>query len=252
MQNATMPALNGTGQLYSQCAYLWAVPGATLYLPPFGVLNISGVNGDLITFQNMSIIPGTVIAAGTILILGAPQAATSSQLQTSLDKLGGFLNNAASHIVGTPNQLLRWNSVGSTVQLQSVSGMIFLPNPSFATEITPKDSGGAGISTTPIPSAGTGLSAFYDLPNLPASNMLPAQFWVKVHIRLSAVTAETTEANSFKALQSSIELAALNSAYSTHVEVLLPVTSNRLQLEFTKVNARANCYARVRVIGYYF
>jgi hypothetical protein len=250
-EDVTMPAILSTGQLYSECAYLWAVPGATLFLPPFGLVNISGVSGNVITFQNATVAQGQIIKAGTILLIGAPPSQTTSQEQAGLDRLSGFLNGAGANIVGLANQLVRWNQVGSTVQLQAVNGLIFVPNPTFTTEVGPKDNSGGSITTTPIPTATTGVTAYYDLPNLPASNLLPATFYVKVHIRLSVVTAENSEANGFKVTHGGVEIASLNSAYSTHVEVMLPVTSSKLQLEFIKLLNRAGCYARVRIIGYF-
>jgi len=247
-----MPTIGGTGQLFSQCAYQWAVAGCRLYLAPYGSVTMTGVTGNLITFQNVDIANGQVIQAGTLMVMGPPVSASASASQPQLDRLRGFLNGFDSFLTGTANQLLRWNAVGGNVFLQPVNGFIFSPNPSATTEISPKDVGGAGITTTPIPTPGTGLSAYYDMPNLPESNLLPAVFYALVHIRLSAVTAENSEATSFKASQAGTELAALNSVYSIHTEVLIPVTGNKFQLDYLKVASRVGCYARVRVIGYYF
>ncbi len=247
-----MPPINGIGQLYSTCAYLWAVAGATLFLPPFGLLNITGVTGDLITFQNANITQGTLIQAGTLLIQGAPQAQTSSQLVAQLDKLSGFLNNAPGFIVGSTNQLLRWNDVGGSTFLQPTNGMIFHPNPGASTEVAPEDVGGAGITTTPIVTTGTGVTAYYDLPNLPAANLLPATFYALVHLRQSCVTNETTEANGYKIQHNSVEIASMMGTLVNHGECLLPVTGNRLQLTHIKFVNRANVYGRIRILGYYF
>jgi hypothetical protein len=252
-QTVTMPAVNATGQLFSQCAYLWAVPGAVIFLPPFGLINIAGVSGDLITFQNINIPAGQVIQAQTILIQGAPQALSASALVTQLDRLRGFLNTADSYLVGTPGQVMRWNKSGLNTFLQPTDGMLFFPNTSgYNVEISPKDVGGSAITTTPIPSAGTGLSAYYDLPNLPAADLLPATFWVKVHLRLSVAAIDTTSANAFRADHNAVELARMTYQFEEHHELLLPSTSNKLKIDYTKLNAKTNCFARLRVLGYFF
>lgn len=253
-QSFTAPALNTVGQLFSACAYLWAVPGCTLFFPPFGSVQIVGVSGDLITFTNINVVPGTTVQTGTILVQGMPltQQASAIVTQPSLDRVRGFLDGAEAAIVGTVNTLPRWNLVGTDALLQNTPGMIFRFNPNWNAEVLPKNVSGAAISTTPIPSAGTGLNAYYDLPNLPAPNLLPSTFLVKVHIRLSDPASAGTEAVGITVKHAGVNVATLNEAHASHVEVALPVSGSRLQLEFLKGSNRANCYARVRIIGYYF
>lgn len=253
-QSFTAPALNAVGQLFSACAYLWAVPGCTLFFPPFGSVQIVGVSGDLITFTNINVVPGTTVQAGTILVQGPPVTQQGSTIPTvaSLDRVRGFLANAEATIAGTLNTVLRWNQVGSDVLLQNTPGMLFRFNPNWNAEVLPKNVSGAAITTTPLPSPGTGLVAYYDLPNLPAANLLPSTFLVRVHIRLSDPASATSEATGLRVNHSGVSVAALNSSYSNNNEVVLPVSGNRLQLEYLKGNNRANTYARVRIIGYYF
>lgn len=250
----TAPALNAYGQLYSACAYLWCVPGCTLFFPPFGSVLVTGVSGDIITFTNLSIASGTTVQAQTLIIQGPPttQQDTSIVTQPSLNKLRGFLAGNDAVIVGTANQVPRWNQSGAEVLLQNVSGMLFRFNPNWNTETLPKNVSGSSISTSPIPTSGTGLTAYYDLPNLPASNLLPATFLVRVHIRLSDSAAASSDAVGIRVNHGGVNIASLNSAYSNNNEVVLPASGTRLQLEYLKGNNRANCYARLRVIGYYF
>lgn len=245
-----MPAITGTGQLFSKCAYLWAIPGCTLYLAPFGSVTISGVAGNLITFQNINIPNGQVIQAGTLMVMGPPAASSASQLQSQLDRLRGFLNGFDSFIVGAANQLLRWNVSGGNVFLQPVNGMIFIPNPSAATEISPEDVGGSGITTTPMPAA-LSLSAYYALPNLPAGNLLPATFYAHVLIRLSV---STNLPQPLVAKHNSADVAGLQNSTLNVTTVVLPVSGSRLQLELSKGTSASSTqyFARVRILGYSF
>lgn len=248
----TVPAVNSTGQFYSQCAYLWAVPGATLYLPPMGLVEILGVSGNLITYRNVNIAVGTNINAGTILIIGAPQAASNSVQAVQLDRLRGFLNGSDSYLVGSANQIMRWNTVGSSPVLQATSGMLFYPNASFPSETSAEDVGGAALNTTPIATAGTGVTAYYDLPNLPAANLLPTTFWVKLRIRLSVAAIDNTVANAFTVKHNGIEVMNMTYKFVDNLELTLPSQTTQLVLEYTKFLAKANCFARVYIVGYYF
>lgn len=255
LESITIPAIGGSAQFRSQCAYQWAVPGAILFISPYGLLEIKGVTGDLVTYQNVSIAQGNVIQAGTQLVIGVPIPANSEVIQSaaSLDRAIGFLGDEQRAITGTVNQVMRWNREGVNVRLSAVPGMLFSPNPNMDSMVSPEDNAGNSISTTPIAQSGTGVVAYYDLPNLPQSDRLPNTYYALVHIRLSRATAgETTEANALKALHNSREVASCSSSYVTHSEVLVPVTGGRLQLEFTKTSNQANNYARVWIIGYYF
>ncbi len=247
------PAINGVGQLNTACAYLWAIPGATLYLPPFGIVEITGVAGNIISYKNLTVPQGTNILSGSPMLQGAPSvAAGASNLSTNLDRLSGFLAGQQMYLVGTARQSLRWVQSGANVFLQNVDGMIFLPNPNYNVELGAEDVGGDAFATTPFAGPGTGGSAYYDLPNLPPTPLLPTIFWVKVHIRISVAGIDTTAANSFLVEHNGVEVMAMTYQFAEHVEVLLPVTGTQLKLDFTKLNAKTNCYARVRVIGYYF
>ena len=248
----TIPGVGLTGQFYSQCAYLWASPGADLYIAPLGSVNILGVSDNLITYRNTNISVGTIINPGQLLVIGIPQSVSSSTEATQLDKLRGFLNSQDKYIVGETNQLLRWNQVGADTFLQNTNGMIFLPNAAGGTEIPAKDISGSALATTPLDTPGTGVIGYYDLPNLPAANLLPATFYALIRVRLSVVAIDTTAANAFTVKHNGVEIMSMTYSFAEHMTALVPCTSTKLALEFTKLNNKANCFARVFVMGYQF
>lgn len=249
-QTFTMVAKGSQGQMYSQCAYLWVAPGATLFLSPFGVVSVLGVTGDLITFENKTVMANTVLNAGTMLIQGLPIAEQSGAIEASdIDRLLGFDEGVQSYIVGQPNQLLRWETVGSRTVLRPVAGMIFIPNASNSVELSPENAGGGSITTTPLPGPGTGLEAYYTLPNIPTNR--PPNFWVRLRIRISATTAKTAIANAVTVSHGGVELSSMIDTKVMNTEVSIPVNSSRIQLTIAKGNADTNVYVRVRVLGYY-
>lgn len=252
LQTFTAPPIGSTGQLYSQCAYLWAAPGAALYVAQFGTVEIAGVSGDLITYRNLNIVPGTVIQAGTLLIQGIPAGESASSVTDRLTAIQGLNGSALGTLAGLANQLLRWNQIGSAVYLQATDGRIFVPNPAAATELTAEDSGGGalpGTGVTPIPDSSTSVVAYYDMPNLPASNLLPSTFFAHVHIRLSCANAAS---QTVSVKHNSVEIAALADSKVSHAHCILPVSGSRLQLTYEKSTTTDDRYARVWIAGYSF
>lgn len=247
----TSPAPGSQGQLKTLCAYKWVVAGAALSILPFGTVLVTGVAGDVVSFQNTNIPGGTTIIPGTYIIQGPPQAAISDIQGTALDSVRGFYDGIQKFMPGSANTLMRFCQIGTRVAVQPVSGMIFFPNATPSTEIAAKDIGGAAVNTTPFDTAPAGATCYYDLPNLPASNLLPASFIVLVHIRLAATTV-LSGGNELVAKSSSIEVLSGANTSTTHGDLHLSVTGTKLQIDYVKAAATSGTSARLRVLGYFF
>ena len=64
----TTPNIGLQGQFRSANAFQWAIPGLGVWIPPFGMIKILGVVGDLVTYENLTIPSGTTINGETILV----------------------------------------------------------------------------------------------------------------------------------------------------------------------------------------
>jgi hypothetical protein len=107
------PAVGSVGQLYSTGAAGWAQPGALIWIGAYGAyLAIIGVNGDLVTYRNTNLTPGTTVAAGTALVPDAPVASSGSATSvTEMDFIAGTKDGANVLLGGDVNDLLIRKSV---------------------------------------------------------------------------------------------------------------------------------------------
>lgn len=241
----TLPSTGGVGQLSSSCASNWAIPGNSLFIPPFGVVSITGVAGDLISYQNDTITPGTTISAGQRLFQFIPADTSAGTVGSALEQVAGFLGGVSTLLTGSPFQLLRWNQQGSNTYLQNIAGyQLYYP---LATPTLITDVSDANL-TNPIASGVSSVTATYNLPGLPAP--LPPSFGIQLSVELQNPTNETSYANGFRVTRSGAEIARCHYEGTTTWPVVR-TTTNQLQLGFTKVAARNSCVARVYVHGYF-
>lgn len=112
--DVTFPAINALGQLRASCASAWAVPGLAVWVPPFGTVKVTGVSGDLVTFENLSIPPGSTVGSGAVIVPSGPAATAESDLEsvTQFDSLLGLVDGVQKRIEGSPGQVLRWGAAG--------------------------------------------------------------------------------------------------------------------------------------------
>lgn len=105
-----LPAVNGMGQLRAPCAAAWAVPGLALWLPPFGQVKVTGVSGDLVTFENLNIPPGSVVGAGAVVVPAGPAETHDGDVEavSQLDEISGWVNGVPKRISGSPGDVLRF------------------------------------------------------------------------------------------------------------------------------------------------
>ena len=109
LSNLIVAELTKTGTLQAVCGSSWALPGLELYFPGLGYLEVLGATGDIITYENINIEPGTQILAGTCFHHDAPGREVESTggfpppgdvtASISLDGLYGFENNELRKIL---------------------------------------------------------------------------------------------------------------------------------------------------------
>jgi hypothetical protein len=76
----TTPNIGNQGQLRSANAIQWAIPGLSVWIPPFGLIKVLGVSGDVVTYENQTIPAGTTIMAGATLFPIGPADPTAPPL----------------------------------------------------------------------------------------------------------------------------------------------------------------------------
>lgn len=242
----TAPAIGAVGQLQSICASNWAIPGNALRLAPFGNILITGVSGDIISFENLTVPVGASIAPGQPLFQFIPASTTTGVPGAALESVQGIFGGVTTLMSGSPFQLLRWQQVGSNTYLQNQSGyQLYYP---LATPTLIVDQTDATLTNPIAPSPTTNVTPIYDLPGLPAP--LPPSFGVQLSVDMRNPTAESTYANGFKAEHNGFEIARLQYIGGVFWPIVR-VTGSTLTLSFTKVAARNACVAIVNVHGYY-
>lgn len=242
----TVPAIGSVGQFNSPCATQWAIPGNAISIAPFGILEITGVSGDVISYRNQTIQPGTTIAIGQRLFQFVPADVESGVDGAQLEKVQGITGGVPTLISGLPFQTLRWIQQGSITYLVNQSGFqqyYPLSAPSLIVDNT------TPTLTNPIAgSPTTTVTATYTLPGLPSP--LPPNFGVALSIDLRDTVNETVFNNRFYVTHNGFELGRVHYE-SNMVWPTVRVTSNTLQLTFNKVAARTGCVALVYVHGYF-
>lgn len=127
----TTPAIDTYFQIYSQCAYLWAIPGLDLMIAPFGRVSIAGVSGDVLTVINRTITADRTILTGTKMTMIAAWDVTPADGSNLVDSLIGFVNGrpqllggaegfSLKRVLGVDN-VLRWQALNPG----GISGLSF-------------------------------------------------------------------------------------------------------------------------------
>jgi hypothetical protein len=90
------------------------VPGLALWLPPFGQVEVTGVSGELVTFENLSIPPGSTLSAGAPVVPSGPAATEDGNLESvsQFDSIIGLVDGKQKRIEGAAGQMLRWGASG--------------------------------------------------------------------------------------------------------------------------------------------
>lgn len=107
--NFDAPSINTIGQLVSSGASKWAQPGGLIWLSAYGAyLQVVGVSGDIVSFKNVSLTPGTTVLNGTVLTPDAPANTSGSNPEnvTRLQYIMGTLNGANVLIGGNVGDVL--------------------------------------------------------------------------------------------------------------------------------------------------
>lgn len=158
LEDFTAPAQGSQVQIYSQCAYRWAVAGMDLFLAPFGRVSIQNVQDDILTAVNRTITPGTTIVAGTAMIPSNGWDFSNATQAVQLLGLNGqgypvaispqSENDVIKAIRGDDN-ILRWQR-----SVPAVAGMQYYPLATPTVFFTKEDSDGN-----------------YTIPGLPSGNV---------------------------------------------------------------------------------
>lgn len=242
----TAPAIGAVGQLQSTCASNWAITGNALRLAPFGNILITGVSGNIISYENLTVPVGASIAAGQPLFQFIPASTTQGVVGTALEQIQGIFGGVTTLMGGTSFQIPRWQQVGSNTYLQNQSGyQLYYP---LATPTLIVDQSDANLTNPIAGSPTTNVTPIYALPGLPSP--LPAAFGVQLSIDMRNPTSETSYANGFRGEHNGFEIARLQYIAATYWPIIR-VTGSTFSLSFTKVAARTGCVAIVNVHGYY-
>lgn len=163
------PAVGSQGQLYSACAYVWAIPNLDLLLPPFGRVTITAVNGTLVTFINRTIPAGTTVGAGTPMSIASGwDFAANPNPGNGVDFLLGTVGGYPVQIPGDVGMIMKrvmdTDNVPRWRPFQpATNGMLYYPR------ATPTDffsTTGAGSSSVNLPGMPAGL-----IPCVPVINV---------------------------------------------------------------------------------
>ena len=79
----TLPNIGLQGQLRSDNASQWAIPGMAVWIPPFGNIEILGVAGDLVTYRNLTVPAGTILGSGAYLIPIGPASPPEEEIEAA-------------------------------------------------------------------------------------------------------------------------------------------------------------------------
>lgn len=233
----TLPAVGGVGQFRAPCASSWAIPGLTLWFPPFGNVKVTGVSGELVTYQNLTIPAGTTLGAGSPVVTAGPAVEDTGDYETvtQLDAVLGLVDGVMKQISGSAGDVLRFCSgkwVKHAMQL------------SFKPVNESKVYMGAGSSWTHT--GHMAAAETFNLPSKPAA-FCSGQVWLVAELGCNADA--TARAN----LSVDGVLMDLNNDTNnpkTRV-VLLNVTSKTsLDLRVYRDSGSAQVYGWFNVLGY--
>lgn len=242
----TVPAVGAVGQFQSLCASNWAIVGNALRIAPFGNLLITGVSGDIISYENMTVPVNTSIAPGQTLFQFIPASTTAGVPGTALEQVQGIFGGVTTLLSGAAFQIPRWTQVGGNTYLQNQNGyQLWYP---LATPTLIVDQTDAGLTNPIAGSPTTNVTPIYNLPGLPSP--LPASFSVQLSIDMRNPTEETAYSQGFRCEHTGFEIARLQYVAATYWPIIR-VTGSTFTLSFTKVASRTGCVAIVNVHGYY-
>lgn len=158
LEDFVAPAQGSQVQIYSQCAYKWAVAGIDLFIAPFGRVSVQNVQDNIMTVINRTIPEGRQIVAGTAMIPANGWDFTNATQAIQLLGLNGngypvaispnSENDIIKAIRGDDN-ILRWQR-----SAPAVTGMQFYPNASPVVFFNKDDSAGS-----------------FSLPGMPPNNV---------------------------------------------------------------------------------
>lgn len=182
-----VPATGRSGSFYAACASAWALPGLLLYFPGRGHARVEGATGNVVTYTNLTIEPGTEILGGTCFHHDAPAPVTETgedeetgELETSatLDALYGVEGNTPKKILPANGSILygcgeKW--------LRRAAGLMFYPM--SRTELL-SFTGSVGAKSWTL-----------NFPNLPASSVLTCSPGLYASIDINLVCTKTTSSS---------------------------------------------------------
>lgn len=245
-----VPAIGSQGQFYSPCAYLFALPGFDLLIPPFGRVTITAVQDNIISYINRSIVEGTTIIAGTRMGVASGwdfgAAPSDNAVEFLLGVIGGYPRliggnaGALMQRVLDTDSVLRWKPVQP-----AVAGFKYYPQASPNTFFT-------SVSD---------LSWTGNLPGMPAGN-IPCVPTIDVNM---VITANNTAVFSRKITLNGFNMAAFGSYYLTgytyefHQPCAIPgytlcMSGNPVTIAITDVDATNFTIVSfsLAVVGWYY
>ena len=213
-------------------------------IQPFGRIRITGVNGDVISYLNLSIPAGLNIVTGSRLFQSISVEASTTTPASQLETIQGFVGGVPSTLAPAAFALIRGQTIGSNLFWNPIQAQVWYPlaNPTLITDNTDP------TLTNPLAGGTASVTPVYTLPSLPSP--LPASFTVALSIELENPSAEGTYANGFYVTGGGVEIARLQYVGGVNF-AFVKATSSTFSLEFRKVSARTLCVARVYVHGYF-
>lgn len=183
----TAPAVNANGSFFSANASQWAVVGAYVWISPVGHVRITGISGELVSFQNLSIPASTSVSAESRIIISAPpvpqslQSGETVEEDTGLDFVRGLTSNVAKYLGGANGSILR--RIGNKWQASPLLTLQLLATP---VDLTPPNF--QGISTD----GSSTITGTLQLASAGLPSVLPATFGVLITTRMRTLYSGST------------------------------------------------------------
>jgi len=186
-QTFVVSAINKPGQFFATAASQWAVPGAFAYFDGFGHLQITGVSGNVVSYINITVEPGTQILAGKGfgVAMPPPNVATDDEGEvvtidtaSTLDAIYGEEGNQQRRILPVDGQILfgcggKWN--------RRAAGLMFYPT---ARTLLTSFTGNIGAK-----------SGTLNFSGLPSSTVQQCALGLFASVDVDAVFVKTTSAD---------------------------------------------------------
>lgn len=177
-QNFVVAALEKQGQFFAECAASWAMPGLRLFFGGLGYLEVTGVSGNVVSYRNLTIEPGTEILAGTCFHHDGPPVVTASEEDggafeesaSTLDAIYGEDGNVRKKIVPV-NGMMLFACGGKWQRRQA--GLMFYP--ATRTLLWNQNVSAQNLTTT------------VSLPNLPTASDCSLGLWGVFSVELFTI-----------------------------------------------------------------